>query len=983
MKTHLPVALRKALLTAIFAVAGTMYNAYAGETAQAVSYGDITTKNTTINESGSVSVGVVTDNADNLSITSTNGDVSIGAIQTASRESVEGLKVQAAGDLAIGESGDAGNGDEESRIPATIANASIQAGGDFTIGETQGAANIFTICGTEEESSTVVISVGGDFVVNQSAVIHPGGGSGACGDLTLTAGGDIEFYGRLTNIQGGGQGSDARATLTATTGRILITGADVCTLGEGAVLIAEGEGGKVELLNEDGVHSIAGDISTSGRIEVDSVYNHIDSKDNVVDFDAGQGIFITSRESGEIIAYNGISHADMTAEDKGISIFAEDGTLGNYISASTLTAEKEDVTISGGDAASVTGSTVKAISGEVTITGGAAYVEDSTVTASRSVEIRGTETDGNGTGLSHVNVEGQTVSVGGDSRTTISAHEGYESSIKAEEKVLVTGTTVTISDDTTITSTVDDVDIIATSGKAAVTGGSVSALQGIASIGGATETKLAGVAVEGAGIAVGSGTGCTVIGSDAEKATTLNATGDISVKDKNVLIEEDSGIISHGGDVEIAATDDKLELTGGSVMTGGGNITISGAAGTTVTSTEVFASATTEENGTVAIGQPGEGDTLLDGARVMAEGQTIVSGQSNELKNEASVQGAAGVALSAASVNDVADGSRIASESGGVTLAAARNLVQEGSSVFAGGDVRMESSNLNKVTNATVLAEGDVFMGAAEGSSAIPDNRVVSSDEDTRVDAVRSVFLQGANVVCTESQSNGRACMVANQGDINMAGENLILRATLHAGGAVRITTGEGDMTTRVENSTFTGGGVSIAGDTTSRADDDLAVVTGEDMLVEAGAITLNNVSVVNTGKAASNIWATNGGDLAVWNRVDIENATLTAAGHIDVGSGDVLNVRKDATLQGGLSGSGDVNKSGGDALVLAHDSTAFSGAIYVNGAVGGAGGSVVDADNAGTWVEITGAGVGAESFIVLKNTDLVVDIDDEDSDED
>ena len=973
MKTHLPVALRKALLTAIFAVAGTMYNAHAGETAQAISYGDITTKNTTINESGSVSVGTVTDNADNLSITSTNGDVSIGAIQTASRESVDGLKVQAAGDLAIGESGDAGNGDEESRNPATITNASIQTGGDFTIGETQGAANIFTICGTEEESSTVVINVGGDFVVNQSAVIHPGGGSGACGDLALTAGGDIEFYGRLTNIQGGGQGSDAKATLTAMTGRILITGADVCTLGEGAVLIAEGEGGKVELLNEDGVHSIAGDISTSGRIEVDGVYNHIDSKDNVVDFDAGQGIFITSRESGETIAYNGISHADMTAEDKGISIFAEDGTLGNYISASTLTAEKEDVTISGGDAASVTGSTVKAISGEVSITGGAAYVEDSTVTASRSVEIRGTETDGNGTGLSHVNVEGQTVSIGGDSRTTISAHEGGESSIKAEEKVLVTGTTVTISDDTTITSTTDDVDIIATSGKAAVTGGSVSALQGTASIGGATETELAGVAVEGAGIAVGSGTGCTVIGSDGDKATTLNATGDISVKDKNVSIEEDSCIISHGGEVEIAATDDKLELTGGSVMTGGGNITISGAAGTTVTSTEVFASATTEDNGSVAIGQPGEGDTLLDGARVMAEGQTIISGQSNELKNEASVHGDAGVALSAASVNDVADGSRIASESGDVTLAAARNLVQDGSSVFAGGDVRMESSNLNKVTNATVLAEGDVFMGAAEGSSAIPDNRVISSDSDTRVDAVRSVSLQGANVVCTESQSNGRACMVAEQGDINMGGENLILRATLHAGGAVRITTGEGDMTSHVENSTFTGGRVSIAGDTTSRADDDLAVVTGEDMLVEAGAITLNNVSVVNTGKAASNIWATNGGALAVRNRVDIENATLTAEGHIDVGSGDVLNVRKDATLQGGLSGSGDVNKSGGDALVLAHDSTAFSGAIYANGAVGGAGGSVVDADNAGSWVEITGAGVGAESFIVLKNTDLVV----------
>ena len=49
------------------------------------------------------------------------------------------------------------------------------------------------------------------------------------------------------------------------------------------------------------------------------------------------------------------------------------------------------------------------------------------------MEICGTETEGNGTGLSHVKVKGQTINVGGDSRTSISAHEGGESSLTAED----------------------------------------------------------------------------------------------------------------------------------------------------------------------------------------------------------------------------------------------------------------------------------------------------------------------------------------------------------------------------------------------------------------------------------------------------------------------------------------------------------------------------------------------------------------------
>ena len=971
MKTHLPLALRKALLTAIFAVAGTVYNAQAEETAQPVAHGDITTKNTTINESGSISVGTVTHNADNLSITSTDGDVSIEAIQTPSKESVDGLKVDAAGDLKIGESGDAGNGDEESRIPATITNASIKTGGDFTIGETRGAANIFTICGTETESSTVAINVGDDFVVNQSADIHPGGGSGACGDLTLTAGGNMNFFGRLTNILGGGEGSDARATLTATTGRILIMGAELCTLGEGARLIAMGEGGNVQLLNEGGVHSIAGDISTSGKIEVEGVLNYIDSREDVVEFTAAQGITITSRESGETMAYNSIYHADMKAADKGITMLAEAETLGNHVSFSSLTAEKEDITISGGAAASVTGSQVKASSGDVSITGGTAYVEDSTVEASGRVEICGMETEGNGTGLSHVKVKGQTINVGGDSRTSISAHEGGESSLTAEEDVLVTGTTVTVSDDTTITSTTGDVDITATSGKAAVTGGSVSAMQGTATIGGATETELAGVAVEGAAIAVGSGTGSTTIGSDDSRATTLNATGDITVKDENVTLEEDSVITSEQGNIEVSATESALSITGGCVTTGEGTISINGAASTTLTGVTAGAAEGTGATVDVEIGLAGEGQTSVDGSTIDATGEIKVEGAATGISNGSELQADAGIQINSAGAG-ITDGSLIndssvSSSAGDIAINSVKGSRISGESVIEAetGSVTMEAS-YNAIQDSAVIAGADVTMISEK-------NVVASITAAATIEAGGSVTMRGTNLIYRELKSPSGVSIVARQGDIDVSGQNFIKEASLQAGGAVRITTGEGSMTTLVEDASIAGSSVTIAGDATSRSGADLAVVTGGDTLIVAGSITLNNVSVVDTVKDESNIRATEGGDIAIRNRVDIGNATLTAGGHIDVGEDHVLNVCKDATLNGGLSGSGDINKSGGDALVLAHDSTAFSGTIYANGAAGGAEGSVVDTENAGTWIEMTGAGVGAESTLVLKNTDLVV----------
>ena len=1170
MKTHLPVALRKALIAAIFAVSFVSYSTHAEDSAQPVSYGDITTKDTSISESGSVSVSKVTDTADNLSISATD-DVTIGSIQTAGREAVNGMEINAGGDLTIGESGDLGNGDEESLVPATITNAVITTGGDFIIGEDTGSAKVFYICGTEVASSTVDITVGGKFIVNQSTCIHPGGGSGVSGDLTLTAEGDMNFFGKTTIIQGGGQGSSAKAILISNAGNILVKDADHCNIGEGAALVAMGAGGNVRLQNNTGSHSIAGDIRTAGEIEVTGVYNYIDSMTNQVEFFAGKGVTITSKESEDNIAYNGISHAVMTADKKGITITSEPGTYGNYIIASRLTATNDDITIVGGAVSSVAGSELVARNGEVSISGGAASVEDSSIDTSGSVTIVGTNPAGTGTGLSHVDVKGEAISVGGDSKTNISAHEGGKSTLEATDNVLVAGTSVTISDDTSIVSATGEVDISATSGKVAVTGGEVKAVLGKISIGGSTETELSGVAVQGASIAVGSGTGSTVIGSDSDSATTLNATGDITVKDAKVSIEADSVITSDAGDVGIAATEDKLILTGGSVTTGNGDISISGAAGTSVS--DVAVSASGSGAGAVAIGQSDAGATIVEDSSIAADGQVSVLGVSVEVKDSkginaefsvvisagngdvamsgetvnsgkdvtvaamngdvfiasevksvdgsvsvaangntnltgdtvaatdgavmvsagsdntidsaiaagsdvtvtaggsntlsAEVMAGGEIAISAGAMNSIAadvksangsvavnggtanvvegtettvaatngavqlsggvnlvDGATLdaSGEASVVSIAGESNVVRDGAAIQAdagvsisstgtgpvncngisassvtasagdiaisaakfnrvddGSEIEAESGNvsiasaMNLVTDSTVTAGADVTMGAVEGSSALAENVVASINGEATIKAAGSVSIQGKNSIYRESKSPSEISIIAEQGDIDVSGSNLIVLASLQAGGAVRITTGEGDMATTVKNSSLTGSGVVIAGDITSRSDADLAEVSGADTLVEAKTITLNNVRVVDTGKDVSNIHAAEGGDISILDRVDLANATLTASGRIVVDTGHVLNARAASSLDGKLVGDGDINKSGGDILQLSGDNTGFNGSIYVNGAKGGAQGSVVDADNAGSWLEIAGAGVGSASAIMLKNTDLLV----------
>ena len=563
-----------------------------------------------------------------------------------------------------------------------------------------------------------------------------------------------------------------------------------------------------------------------------------------------------------------------------------------------------------------------------------------------------------------------------------------------------------------------DVTIATTGGNNELSGDTVTATTGTVTVSADAGNTISAVVTAGADVEVTAGENNTITGD-----VTAGNTVEITAAGNNVV----SSDIVGGTDVTIAATSGNNELTAGSVtattgtvtvtagesntiavaVTSGADVEVTAEAGNTIsadvtaesgdvsltagTSNKVTGSATTvtTRNGAISLDAGDAGINQVNGATLDAQhsaaggaddsdGTIAMTGSSNEIIKGASLQADAGVSISSTGTGLVdcngISASSVTTSAGDIAISAAKfNTVAEESEIEAeSGNVSLAGSR-NRVLDSTVTAGADVTMGAVEGSSAIAQNVVLSTTGEARIKAAGSVSIQGMNSIYRESNSPSEVSIIAEQGDIDVSGSNLIDRASLQAGGAVRITTGEGNMTTTVENSSLVGSSVVVAGDTASRSDADMAEVSGADTLVEAKSITLNNVSVVDTGKGTSNIRATEGGDISILDRVDLANATLTSAGRIVVDTGHVLNARAASGLDGNLVGEGDINKSGGDALQLSGYHTGFNGFIYVNGAEGGAQGSVVDADNAGSWLEISGAGVGSASAIVLKNTDLLV----------
>ena len=889
---------------------------------------------TTIDATGDITVrdakveleenSVITSEQGNIEIAATGSDLSVigGSVTTgqgtiaisgATSTVVDGAELGVAdgSDAVVGvRIGQPGVGE------TTVDGSTIDATGEIKVeGAATGIGN-----GSELQADAGILINSAGAGITDGSLINDSSVSSSAGDIVINSVKSSRISGESV-IEAETGSVTMESSYNAIQDSVVIAGADVTMISEKNVVVSITAAATIEAggsVTMQGNNLIYRESKSPSGVSIVAEQGDITvAGDNFLGratLQAGGAVRITTSEEGVATREkNDIEHVEVLAGE-GISVISEDSIYGNSIKDSSLTAVNDDIAIESKTSSLVTGSELVARNGDVSVSGGVASVADSSIAATGSVEIE------------------------------------------------------------------------ATKGDATVVETEVTASRGDVSISGATGTSVSGAVVSSAGaVAIGqSDAGATIV-----EDSSIAADGQVSVLGASVELKDSKGIntessvvvsagngdvamsgesVNAGKDVTVAAVNGDVSIAS-EVKSVDGSVSVTADGSTNLTGDTVAA---TEGSVTVSAGT----DNTIDSAIAAGSDVTVTAGDGNTIN--AAVQGGNNVAITATAGSNELQGAVMAT-SGSVTVSAGTDNTID-SAIAAGSDVTVTAGDSNTI-NATVQGGGSVSLTAtsnvvtdstvsagADVSMVAAENVVSAVAADTTVKAAGSVSIQGDNAIYS---AGAQTSIVAEQGDITVAGSNDINRAGLQAGGAVLITTGEGDMTTRVENATLTGSSVTIGGDTTSRDVADLAVVTGEDMLVTAGSITLNNVSVVDTG--SSSISATEGGNISILNRVDMQNATLTAAGHIVVDAGHVLNAGQGSSLQGRLSGSGDINKSGGDALVLSGDNTAFSGSIYANGAVGGAAGSVVDEENAGSRIEMSGAGVGADSAIVLKNTDLIV----------
>ena len=776
--------------------------------------------------------------------------------------------------------------------------------------------------------------------------------------VEITAGAD-------NTINGGAQvlGYDDAASVSITAGKDnLIAGATTKVYaGSDVDLTAE----TTNIIYEATVTAKTGDITMGNA--ADSVATLVNSIQNGAQVAAGAAVSMKG-------AINNIqSDSHVTAIGGSVTMT---GATQNAISESTVKAGT-DVQLNAGENNVIAGASTVTATGKAELTADASnYITGvSELTAGTDVTIKGEVN--NTIDASTVTAVDGTVSMGNANDTAV----GVKNFINGAE--VIAGEAVSMKGD--INNIQSDSHVTAIDGSVTMTGATQNAISE-STVKAGTDVKLDA----GVNNVINGGSMLTAVGSvdmDAGESNIISDAGTqvyagetVDIDGKNNIVTKDAKVIGMQG-VEITAATDNTINAGGQVLAMNDDASVSISAG----EDNLIAGETTKVYAGSDVDVTAERTNTIYGATVTAKTGDITMG--NAAGNTDTV------------VNTVTAAGKLAAAYD-VTLMGDKNAILAGSTVTAGMDVTLTADTQNAVANSAVTAKhGDITMGDVDGRLATVENVVTSeAGKTTTLKAGEDVSIMGYNVITAKDK--GGTSITAENGNITIHDSNYIKYAVIDAEGDVSITTGTGDKRTWIEDTTISGETVTIAGDTTTtttdRSTENLAVVKGSDTEIHSwgddngAGITLNNVSVVDTEKDYSNIKAHGDGDIVILNRVDVRNGTLSidydpsnasGQGRIVVDDDNVLNMTKDSSLAGRLTGTGDINKSGGDELLLDYDHTEFNGTIYANGAVGGDAGSVLDGDNAGSWIKITDtnvgagqkAGVGRGASIVLKNTDLVI----------
>ncbi len=792
--------------------------------------------------------------------------------------------------------------------------------------------------------------------------------------VTLTAGVVNQIAGAATEVYAGADVSmtaetinliDA-ATVTAMNGEVTMGNAagtpdTVVNSIQAAGTVTAGTdvsmtGDKNAILAGSGVTAIAGSVSMTG-----ASYNAVSGST----VKAGTNVTLDAAENNVINGASTVTAMDSVDIDAGKS---------NLIAESSTVTAAQNVSITGEVSNIIDASGVTAVAGAVTMRNAAGSTDDVVNSIQTgAVVTAGTDVSMTGDKNAILTGSGVTAIAGSVTMTGASYNAISESTVKAgtdvtldaaENNVINGASTVTAGNNVAMTgvnNTITDASAVNARNDAIMDAGNNNVINGASKL-----TAVGSVdmdAVEG-----------NII---SDSGTQVYAGETVSIDGKNNIVTQEARVIGMKG-VEIKAAVDNTINASAQVLAMNDDASVAITAG----EDNLIAGSATKVYAGKDVSITGEVTNTVYAASVTAKTGDITMGNAADSTDDV--------------VNTITAAAKVTAAYY-VAMTGDKNAILAGSSVTAGMDVTMTADTQNAVANSTVTAgNGSITIGDEDGSTETVQNVITSeAGKTTTLTAKQDVTITGENII--SSTDLGRTSIIAQNGNIIINDDNYIKYAEIDAQGAegdVVITTGTGDKNTWIEDTSITGETVTIAGDTSDdRSAANLAVVKGAETEItsrgedDGVGITLNNVSVLDTVKGVSNIIAEGGGNIVLLNRVDVENGTLTikdgttSDARIVLDAGNVLNTKEASSLAGRLTGEGDINKSGGDDLRLDYDHTEFNGTIYANGAVGGAEGSVVDASNVGSWIEITSemvgadqmAGVGEDAKIVLKSTDLVI----------
>ncbi|WP_244135049.1 filamentous hemagglutinin N-terminal domain-containing protein [Burkholderia sp. BCC0322] len=457
-------------------------------------------------------------------------------------------------------------------------------------------------------------------------------------------------------------------------------------------------------------------------------------------------------------------------------------------------------------------------------------------------------------------------------------------------------------------------------GQSTTVGGNVSAQGPLTITSSAGDTTISGTAVTPGALTVQSG-GMTTLGGQTQAATANVSGGSVAV----------NGALTTSGDATLAASN--------------GNLTGTGAIGTTQGNVNLSASQNIDYHGAVQSGgavsaTAGQDATL---ANVSAPGAiTIQAGR--DATETGNLVGGSTVQMTAGRDAGV-DGS-VASV-GNTTITA-----QSGSATVNGNAQSNSALTISAAQNAaiggTAQAQGPVTI-AAQGGSITGQGNVTSSQGAVNLNAGQAIGLNGAvqsgsTIDATAGTNASFDGTVSAPGAVTIhAGQNSTLGGNITSGGNLSVTSG---------GSTQVNGSAASVGSMVLAANGGALSTTGN--VVSMGDLSATGQQGVNLGGTAygggNTSIGSSAGSVSVAGTVSTPGALninagqdATVAGAVQSGRSTTVAVGRDANLNGGLSVSNagnasvtagrDVNGTG--SISVANDTTLKAGNnINVSGAI-------------------------------------------------